>query len=175
MASIITLGAGLMVALAVTTPEVAASAMPLAGAHMSAPAPSGHVCVVKATAFVQHGNDKVVTASSATCYSSYFSYLASKPDTQKNIGYGCKNKDFRGGPCWYFAVNGSCGNSFWWEWNTLDSVIKNHMESWKAINGCTTGDVYSKPDAKGSKIACNNVCKSLGVVNDHDQSLYTKA
>jgi hypothetical protein len=160
-----------------------AFALPLASAQASTSAAdahmaSGSVCVIAEKAFSTYGNEKIVTATSQTCYSSYSQYLAAQhaagtaspdiPAVSRNIGYGCTGADF-GGSCYYFAVSGSGCD---WVWNTLNSATKNRLDSMEAINGCTGATVYSLPYQSGQSIGCHNECQGLGVIRDHDESLY---
>jgi hypothetical protein len=159
---------GMALALAFTLPFTSANASTtVAGVHTR----PGSVCVITERAFLNHGNEKIVTATSKTCYSSYSQYRAARaaiPDASRNIGYGCTGSDF-GGSCYYFGVSGSGCD---WVWNTLSSQTNNKLDSMEAINGCTGLTVYSLPYQTGQTIGCYNECDGLGTIKDHDESLY---
>lgn len=165
---------------------VLASPLAAATTKESAPTPpaSGHSCVVSATSFVRHGEENVVTAASETCYPSSTPYLAnldsaarntSSPLSNVEVGYGCDLKNFsKSDTCWHFAVpSPGCTSSADWVWNQL-GAMNNDMQSWKSLNSCKSGVVFSQPSQTGSHVTCDTTCNSLGVVNNHDESLLAR-
>jgi hypothetical protein len=134
----------------------------------------GRACIVRATAYALNGQAYDVTASSTACYPSLAAaQRASRSSSNVNVGYGCDLQKFSTeDTCWFFAVPGpGCTSSRWWVWKQL-GAMNNDMESWKAINTCHSGRVYSQPDQKGHHVDCERICNSLGSnVNNHDESL----
>lgn len=172
----------LMVALVLASPAGAvthsSSHRVVAAAHVSAPAPTGRVCAVRATSFVRHGRTNTVTASATRCYSSYRSYLTARreaPLTNVNVGFGCESQGFAG-TCWYFAVaSPGCTSTKNWVWNVL-GVMYNDMQSWEPLNSCSSGVVYYLTYQTGSHIDCFQPfgCGSLQAINNHDESLLAR-
>jgi hypothetical protein len=89
-----------------------------------------------------------------------------------NVGYGCALKNFsKKGPCWNFAVTRpGCRPGVAIIWPEL-GAMRNRMKSWKAINSCHSGRIYSRPKLKGRFVTCSAICRGLGKLNDHDVSL----
>jgi hypothetical protein len=89
-----------------------------------------------------------------------------------NVGYGCALKNFsKKGPCWNFAVvRPGCVPGVAIIWTSLGAMMS-HMKSFKAINSCHSGRIYSQANLKGRFVTCSAVCRSLGKLNDHDVSL----
>jgi hypothetical protein len=127
---------------------------------------SGGACVVAATHFTSHGNVRLVTASATIC--------GATTGRKKlvNVGYGCHFKNFsKKGACWYFAIpKPGCRPEIAWIWKKL-GVMLDKMRSWKAINTCHSGRIYSRQNLKGRFVTCSAVCRSLGKLNDRDVSL----
>lgn len=174
--SILIAASASMVSFAVANP---AGATTIAGHQMTAghglnEVSPGRVCIVRATAHTLNGQANDVTASSTTCYPNLASAeRASRSNSNVNVGYGCDLQKFSTkDTCWFFAVpSPGCTSSRAWVWNQL-GAMNNDMESWKAINTCHSGRVYSQPDQKGHHIDCDRICNSLGAnVNNHDESL----
>jgi hypothetical protein len=122
-------------------------ALPAGAATTSRPEAS--VCVVKATRYAVHSQARVVTAAAMTCGASITDAMTAAEAgsaTKKlvKVGYGCHLKNFaKKGPCWYFAVpSPGCVPNVAWTWPVL-GVMKNDMNSWKAINSCHSGRVYT--------------------------------
>jgi hypothetical protein len=139
--------------------------------------PEASACVVTATRYVVHGQARVVTAAAMTCRASIADAMTAAEAgsaTKKlvKVGYGCHLKNFsRKGPCWSFAVaSPGCVPHVAWIWPVL-GVMKNDMSSWKAINSCHSGRVYTRANLKGHFVSCLRSCRTLGRVNDHDVSL----
>src|ERR1700691_216888 len=146
-----------------------------AGAAM--PSRPGRVCVVAATRYATRDQTRVVTASAMNCGTTIADAMTAAEAgsaTKKlvKVGYGCHLKNFsKKGPCWSFAVaSPGCVPNVAWIWPVL-GVMKNDMSSWKAINSCHSGRVYTRPNLKGHFVSCLRSCRTLGRVNDHDVSL----
>jgi hypothetical protein len=149
-----------------------------AGAATTATAAhSGGACVIAATQFTGHGKVRFVTATATICGATIVGrgveIGAGAASTKLvNVGYGCHFKNFsKKGACWYFAVGKpGCKPGVAWVWNKL-GVMLDKMKSWKAINTCHSGRIYSRQNFKGRFVTCSAVCRSLGKLNDRDVSL----
>jgi hypothetical protein len=146
-------------------------------ARTVAAARPGSVCVVKATRYAVHSQDRVVTAAAMNCGATIAEAMTAAeagPATKLvNVGYGCHRQNFsKKGTCWFFAVpSPGCVKNVAWIWGVL-GVMKNDMKSWRAINSCHSGRVYTRPNLKGHFVTCLPSCRTLGRrVNDHDVSL----
>jgi hypothetical protein len=143
-------------------------------AQASAPAwhRSPGACAVQAVRFARHGDVRLVTAAVMTCRISETGATADATKMFK-VGYGCQLTNFsKKGTCWNFEVpDHGCNKKTNWVWKDL-GVMKNDMESWRAVNTCHSGKVYTKENLKGRHVTCTPNCSTLGkYVNDHDVSL----
>src|ERR1700761_78213 len=137
--------------------------------------PPASACVVTGARVTGHGRVRVISAAKAECVRANGSRRAEAISASAKlitVGYGCQFKDFsRKGTCWRFAVpKPGCQAGSAWIWKEL-GVMKNKMESWKAIRTCHSGKIYSRPNLKGRSVLCSAVCRTLGKLNNRDVSL----
>jgi hypothetical protein len=141
----------------------------------AAPVNQARACIVTAARVTGHGQVRVISPATAECVTASGGHNVEAIGAKTkliNVGYGCQFKDFsKKGTCWHFAVpKPGCQAGSAWIWKKL-GVMKNKMESWKAIRTCHSGQIFSKANLKGRSVLCSAQCRSLGSLNDHDVSL----
>jgi len=161
IAVLLSLAAGLLLAMGLVTPASASTASPAAVAS------ARQACTIQATAFETKGNVNVVTATRTSCAP----VATAAPDSvaaNVHVGYGCRDSNFEG-TCWWFDVaSPGCSGGRVWTWSSI--VQNNVLSSWEAVGTCSHGILYDLPGPGGTNITCYT-CYGLGSMNDKTSAL----